>query len=134
MEYDPQEYPKVVMPIVNGEADVCYGSRFLGMEAKGYLANQIANKFLTGLSNLFTHLRLTDMETCYKAFRREVIQSIDIQENRFGVEPEITSKIAKLGVRVKEVPINYNPRSKEQGKKIGLKDGLRAIYCILKYR
>ncbi len=134
LEYDPMEYPKVVMPIVTGEADVCYGSRFLGVKAKGYMANRAANKFLTNLSNFFTHLRLTDMETCYKAFRREVIQSIDIQESRFGVEPEITSKIAKMGIRVKEVPISYSPRLKEEGKKIGLKDGLRAIYCILKYR
>ena len=134
LEYDPMEYPRVVMPIVRGEADVCYGSRFLGTKAKGYKANQMANKFLTSLSNLFTRLRLTDMETCYKAFRRGIIQSIDIQESRFGVEPEITAKIAKLGIRVKEVPISYNPRSLEQGKKIGIKDGLRAIYCILKYR
>lgn len=134
LEYDPMEYPRVVLPIVNGEADVCYGSRFLGTKAKGYKANQIANRFLTGLSNLFTRLKLTDMETCYKAFRREVIQSIDLQESRFGVEPEITAKIARLGVRVKEVPISYHPRTMEQGKKIGLKDGLRAIYCILKYR
>ena len=134
LEYDPNEYPKVVMPIVNGECDVCYGSRFLGQAAKGYKANQLANKGLTSLSNLFTHLKLTDMETCYKCFRREVIQAVDIQENRFGFEPEITAKVAKMNVRVKEVPISYYPRTNEEGKKIGFKDGLRAIYCIWKYR
>ena len=134
LEYDPNEYPKVIMPIVNGECDVCYGSRFLNQAAKGYLANRMANKFLTKLSNLFTHLKLTDMETCYKCFKREVIQAVDIKENRFGFEPEITAKIAKMGVRVKEVPISYNPRTNEEGKKIGLKDGFRAIYCIWKYR
>ena len=134
LEYDPNEYPKVIMPIVNGECDVCYGSRFLNQAAKGYLANRMANKFLTKLSNLFTHLKLTDMETCYKCFKREVIQAVDIKENRFGFEPEITAKVAKMGVRVKEVPISYNPRTNEEGKKIGLKDGFRAIYCIWKYR
>ena len=134
LEYDPNEYPKVVMSIVNGECDVCYGSRFLGQAAKGYKANQLANKGLTSLSNLFTHLKLTDMETCYKCFRREVIQAVDIQENRFGFEPEITAKVAKMNVRVKEVPISYYPRTNEEGKKIGFKDGLRAIYCIWKYR
>lgn len=134
LEYDPMEYPKVVYPIVAGRCDVCYGSRFLRQSAKGYKANQIANKGLTMLSNLFTHLRLTDMETCYKAFRREIIQAVDIQENRFGFEPEITAKVARMGVRIKEVPISYYPRSNEEGKKIGLKDGIRAIYCIWKYR
>ena len=134
LEYDPEEYSKVIAPIVSGEADVCYGSRFLNSPAKGYFSNRMANKFLTRLSNLFTGLKLTDMETCYKAFRREIIQKIDIQENRFGFEPEITAKIARLGLRVCEVPISYHPRLKEQGKKIGFKDGLRAIYCILKYR
>ena len=135
LEYDPMEYPLVVMPVVNGECDVCYGSRFLGQAAKGYKANQLANKGLTAMSNLFTHLHLTDMETCYKCFRREVIQSVDIQENRFGFEPEITAKISRMkDVRVKEVPISYYPRTNEEGKKIGFKDGLRAIYCIWKYR
>lgn len=134
LEYNPSEYPKVIEPILNGEADVCYGSRFLNAKAKGYLANQAANKFLTALSNLFTGLKLTDMETCYKAFKRDIIQKIIINENRFGFEPEITSKIAKLNLKVAEVPISYSPRLKEQGKKIGFKDGLRAIYCILKYR
>jgi len=134
LEYDPNEYPLTVMPIVNGECDVCYGSRFLGQKAKGYMANRMANKFLTGLSNMFTHLHLTDMETCYKTFKREVIQAVDIQENRFGFEPEITAKIAKMKVRVKEVPISYYPRTNEEGKKIGFKDGVRAIVCIWKYR
>lgn len=134
LEYDPNEYPLVVQPIINGECDVCYGSRFLNHAAKGYKANQVANKFLTRLSNLFTHLNLTDMETCYKCFKREVIQAVDIKENRFGFEPEITAKIARMGIKIKEVPISYYPRTNEEGKKIGFKDGLRAIYCILKYR
>lgn len=134
LEYDPNEYPLVVGPIIKGECDVCYGSRFLHQTAKGYKANQLANRFLTGLSNLFTHLHLTDMETCYKCFKREIIQSVDIQENRFGFEPEITAKVARMDVRVKEVPISYHPRTNEEGKKIGFKDGLRAIYCIWKYR
>ncbi len=135
LEYDPNEYPLIVMPVVNKECDVCYGSRFLHQAAKGYRANRLANKGLTALSNLFTHLKLTDMETCYKCFRREVIQAVDIRENRFGFEPEITAKIAKKpGVRVKEVPISYYPRTNEEGKKIGFKDGLRALYCIWRYR
>lgn len=134
LEYDPDEYPLTVMPIVNGECDVCYGSRFLNQAPKGYRANRMANKFLTRLSNIFTHLRLTDMETCYKTFKREIIQAVDIRENRFGFEPEITAKIAKMNVRIKEVPISYYPRTNQEGKKIGFKDGLRAIYCIWKYR
>lgn len=133
LEYDPLEYPKVIAPIINGEADVVYGSRFLHTKAKGYMANRLTNRFLTSFSNLFTHLHLTDMETCYKAFKREIIQSVDIEEKRFGFEPEITAKIADMKVRVKEVPISYYPRTNEEGKKIGFKDGLRAIYCILKY-
>lgn len=134
LEYDPQEYPRVVGPIAKGTCDVCYGSRFLRQAAKGYKANQIANKGLTWLSNRFTHLHLTDMETCYKAFRREIIQAVDIQEKRFGFEPEITAKVARMGVKVREVPISYYPRSNEEGKKIGIKDGFRAVYCIWKYR
>lgn len=133
-EYDPNEYPNVIEPIVNGECDVCYGSRFKGGIRKGYLANVLANRFLTALSNIFTHQKLTDMETCYKAFKREIIQSIEIVENRFGFEPEITAKITKKGIKIKEVPISYEPRTNEEGKKIGFKDGLRAIYCIFKYR
>lgn len=134
LEYDPNEYSLVVTPVVRGECDVCYGSRFLHQAAKGYKANQLANKGLTAMSNFFTRLHLTDMETCYKCFKREVIQAVDIKENRFGFEPEITAKIARMGVRVKEVPISYYPRTNEEGKKIGFKDGLRAIYCIWKYR
>ena len=133
-EYDPSEYPRVVEPIINDECEVCYGSRFLGQRAKGYLANRVANKGLTMMSNMFTHLHLTDMETCYKAFLREVIQSVNIQENRFGFEPEITAKISRMPVRVKEVPISYNPRTSEEGKKIGMRDGFRAVYCIWRYR
>ncbi|MDD5853750.1 MAG: glycosyltransferase family 2 protein [Lachnospiraceae bacterium] len=133
LEYDPMEYPKVIAPIVEGKARVVYGSRFLDSKAKGYLANQLANKGLTMLSNLFTHQKLTDMETCYKAFKREIIQSVDIEEKRFGFEPEITAKISDMRIRIKEVPISYNPRTNEEGKKIGFKDGLRAIYCIVKY-
>ena len=132
-EYDPQEYPKVLQPLLDGETTVVYGSRFLNAKAKGYKANQIANKFLTGLSNIFTHQHLTDMETCYKCFKREVIQSIDIQEHRFGFEPEITAKVTDLGINIKEVPISYAPRTNEEGKKIGFKDGVRAIICIFKY-
>ena len=133
MEYDPSEYAKVVTPIFEGKCKVMYGSRFLRNKAKGYLANRIANKFLTMLSNFFTHQHLTDMETCYKAFTREVIQSINIEENRFGFEPEITAKITKMRIKIHEVPISYNPRTNEEGKKIGFKDGLRAIFCIIKY-
>ncbi|MBQ7066427.1 MAG: glycosyltransferase family 2 protein [Lachnospiraceae bacterium] len=134
LEYDPMEYELVVTPIVKGEADVVYGSRFLNSKAKGYLSNRLANKFLTKLSNLFTHLKLTDMETCYKAFKRDIIQSVNIEEKRFGFEPEITAKISRMNIRIKEVPISYYPRTMEEGKKIGFKDGLRAIYCIWKYR
>ena len=134
LEYDPNEYSLVVTPIANGECEVCYGSRFLNQKAKGYRANRIANKFLTKLSNLFTGLKLTDMETCYKCFKTEIIQSVDIRENRFGFEPEITAKLAKKGIKIKEVPISYYPRTNEEGKKIGFKDGVRAIICIWKYR
>ena len=136
LEYDPQEYPRVVEPIFNDEADIVYGSRFRENKSiGGYKMNYIANKVLTFTSNIFTGLRLTDMETCYKAFKREIIQAIDIEENRFGFEPEVTAKIAKKRkmYRIIEVPISYKPRTKEEGKKIGFKDGLRAIYCILKY-
>lgn len=135
LEYDPSEYPVLINPILNGECEVCYGSRFLNSPAKGYIANRMANRFLTRLSNLFSHLHLTDMETCYKAFRTEIIQSVDIRENRFGFEPEITAKVARMeNVRIKEVPISYYPRTVEEGKKIGIRDGLRTIYCIFKYR
>ncbi len=134
LEYDPMEYPKIVAPIFEGKAEVVYGSRFLNQKRKGYLANRAANWALTVCSNFFTGQKLTDMETCYKAFRREIIQSIDIEENRFGFEPEITAKIAKKGIRIREMPISYRPRTNKQGKKIGFKDGLRALYVIWKYR
>ncbi|MBQ1547935.1 MAG: glycosyltransferase family 2 protein [Lachnospiraceae bacterium] len=133
MEYDPGEYPLVVNPIFEGKAEVVYGSRFMNQKAKGYLLNRLANKGLTFLSNLMTHQHLTDMETCYKAFRREIIQSIDIEEKRFGFEPEITAKIAKRGIKIKEVPISYYPRKNSEGKKIGFSDGLRALHCIWHY-
>ena len=133
-EYDPMEYEKVVTPIFEDRADVVYGSRFKVGTRKGHVVNRLANWFLTKLSNLFTGLDCTDMETCYKAFRREIIQSIDIREKRFGFEPEITAKIAARKVRFMEVPISYNPRTKGEGKKIGYRDGLRAMYCIWRYR
>lgn len=133
LEYDPMEYPKVCTPVLEGKAKVVYGSRFKEQKAKGYLANRMANKFLTWLSNLFTHQKLTDMETCYKCFAREVIQAVDIQEKRFGFEPEITAKISQMRIRIHEVPISYHPRTNEEGKKIGVRDGIRAIYCILRY-
>ena len=134
LEYDPMDYAKVVTPIFAGKAKVVYGSRFLQKQEKGYLANYLANRFLTLLSNLFTRQHLTDMETCYKAFRRDVIQSITIEEERFGFEPEITAKISKKRIRIHEVPIAYHPRTTKEGKKIGFRDGLRAIYCIWRYR
>ena len=135
MEYDPNEYARVIEPICNDEADVVYGSRFAETKRydDAYKQNIAANLFLTRLSNLFTGLKLTDMETCYKAFRREIIQSIEIKEKRFGFEPEITAKLASRKVRMAEVPISYFPRKVEEGKKINWKDGVRAIYCIVKY-
>lgn len=135
MEYDPNEYAQVIEPICNDEADVVYGSRFAVTKHydAAYKQNIAANLFLTRLSNLFTGLKLTDMETCYKAFRREIIQAVDLKENRFGFEPEITAKIARQKVRIREVPISYFPRKVEEGKKINWKDGVRAIYCIVKY-
>lgn len=137
LEYNPQDYKGVITPILKGECKVCYGSRFLGKKglADGeYLSNHLANKLLTALSNFFTHQCLTDMETCYKAFKREVIQSIEICENRFGFEPEVTSKISKMHIKIKEVPISYCPRLMQEGKKICIKDGIRALICIFKYR
>jgi glycosyltransferase involved in cell wall biosynthesis len=136
LEYDPQEYPKLLQPILEGKADVVYGSRFKdGGNAHGahYFWHFIGNRFLTLLSNCFTGLNLTDMETCYKVFRRETIQNICIAEDRFGFEPEITAKVAAIGCRVREVGISYAGRSYEEGKKIKWRDGVRAVYCILKY-
>lgn len=136
LEYDPNEYPRLMEPIISGNADVVFGSRFVGGDAHRvlYFWHRVGNNMLTLLSNMLTDLDLTDMETCYKAFRREVIQGIEIEESRFGFEPEITAKIAKRrDLRVYEVGISYYGRTYEEGKKIGWKDGLRAVYCIIKY-
>ena len=135
LEYDPQEFPIMIAPILENKADVVFGSRFQGGRAHRvvYFWHSMGNAFLTLLSNMLTDLNLTDMETCYKAFRREIIQQIDIEENRFGFEPEVTAKVAKLRCRIYEVGISYYGRTYDEGKKIGWKDGVRAIYCILKY-
>jgi glycosyltransferase involved in cell wall biosynthesis len=135
MEYDPNDYPRLVEPILNGRADVVFGSRFLGGDAHRvlYFWHRMGNGFLTLLSNMFTNLNLTDMETCYKVFRREIIQSILIEENRFGFEPEITAKVSKIKCRIYEVGISYYGRTYDEGKKIGWKDGVRALICIIKY-
>jgi glycosyltransferase involved in cell wall biosynthesis len=136
LEYDPTEFTKLLQPLLNGVADVVFGSRFIGSEARRvlYFWHSVANRMLTIASNMFTNLNLTDMETCYKCFKREVIQSIEIRENRFGIEPELASKVAKGGWRIYEVGISYYGRTYEEGKKIGLKDAFRAIYCVIKYR
>jgi glycosyltransferase involved in cell wall biosynthesis len=135
LEYDPQEYPRLMDPIVRDKADVVFGSRFMGGEPHRvvYFWHCVGNRFLTLLSNMFTNINLTDMETCYKMFRREVIQSIKIEENRFGFEPEITAKVARGKFRVYEVGISYYGRTYAEGKKIGWRDGFRAIYAIVKY-
>jgi glycosyltransferase involved in cell wall biosynthesis len=135
LEYDPSEYYRVLKPILTNKADVVYGSRFIGSESHRvlYYWHSLGNRFLTILSNMVTNLNLTDMETCYKAFRREVIERITIEENRFGFEPEITSKVSRLNVRIYEVAISYYGRTYADGKKIGWKDGFRALWCILKY-
>lgn len=134
LEYDPREIPRVVQPIVDGDADVVYGSRFTGTPRRVlFYWHAVMNGLLTTLSNMTSGLNLTDMETCYKAFRREVIQAIPIEEDRFGFEPEITAKVARGRYRVYEVPISYHGRTYEEGKKIGWKDGVRALYAILKF-
>jgi len=136
LEYDPQEYPKLLKPMLAGKADVVYGSRFVGSDSHRvlYYWHSLGNKFLTVLCNMFSNLNLTDMETCYKLFRREVLETININENRFGFEPEITLKLSRVpGIRIYEVGITYYGRTYEEGKKIGWKDGVQAIYCILKY-
>lgn len=140
LEYDPAEYPQLLQPILEGRADVVFGSRFIGDTHRVlYFWHYVANKMLTLMSNMFTNLNLTDMETCYKVFRREVLQGINLKSNRFGFEPEITAKIARKRAgepswRIYEIPISYSGRTYEEGKKIGLKDAFNAFYCILRYR
>ena len=134
LEYFPEEYPELLEPLEKGWADVVYGSRFLGRKHRVlYFHHYLANRFLTFASNVFTNLNLTDMETCYKVFKREVIQSIELKQDRFGFEPEITAKIARLHLRVFEVPISYNGRTYGEGKKIGWKDAITALWCIFRY-
>ena len=137
MEYDPEEFNILLKPVVDGFADVVYGSRFMGGNAHRILFfwHTIGNKFLTFLSNMFTNLNLTDMETCYKLFNSQIVKSIKLKEKRFGFEPEVTAKISKVpNIRIYEVGISYYGRTYEEGKKIGAIDGFRAIYCIIRYR
>ena len=135
LEYDPAEYPLLLEPLLDDRADVVFGSRFLSGRPHRvlYFWHSMGNKFLTLLSNMFTDLNLTDMETCYKCFKREVIQNIDIEEDRFGFEPEITAKLSRKKLRIFEVGISYSGRTYDEGKKINWKDGVRAVYCIVKY-
>lgn len=134
-EYDPAEYPKLLAPILAGKADVVFGSRFVGGDAHRvlYYWHSVGNRILTWISNVFTNLNLTDMECCYKLFRREILQKITLEENRFGIEPEITAKVAHLQCRIYEVGVSYSGRTYAEGKKIGWSDGFRAIWCIFKY-
>lgn len=135
LEYNPVEYTKLVKPIVEGRADVVYGSRFIGGEEHRvlYFWHYVGNRFLTLLSNMLTNLNLTDMETCYKVFRADLIKGIRLEQDRFGFEPEITAKVARTGCRIYEVGISYSGRTYAEGKKIGWKDGVQAIWCIVKY-
>jgi len=135
LEYDPAEYDRLLRPLIEGEADVVFGSRFVGGGSHRvlYFWHSVGNRLLTLCSNMLTNLNLTDMETCYKAFRREVIQSVTIEEDRFGFEPEITAKVAAMKLRIFEVGVSYNGRTYDEGKKIGWKDGVRAMYCIARY-
>ena len=134
LEYDPEEYHRIIGPILDGRADVVFGSRFLGGPHRVlYFWHYMANRTLTTLSNMFTDLNLTDMETCYKAWRKEVLDGVTLRENRFGFEPEFTAKVARGKWKIYEVPISYNGRSYEEGKKIGAKDAVAALYCILRY-
>ena len=134
LEYDPRDLLRLIQPIVDGIADVCFGSRFIGSPRRAlYFWHTVLNKGLTLLSNALNDINITDMETCYKAFRAEVIKGITVEEDRFGIEPELTAKVAKQRLRIYEVPVSYQGRTYEEGKKIGWKDGVRALYCILKY-
>ena len=134
LEYDPKEYPVLLAPILDGRADVVFGSRFLGGAHRVlFYWHAVGNKALTMLSNMFTNLNLTDMETCYKVFRTEVIRGVTLEQERFGFEPEIVAKVAHSGARIFEVPISYSGRTYEEGKKIGWRDGVKALYCVLRY-